>query len=218
MNHYLKTTYLGLDLPHPMVLGASPLVDELDKVREIEDAGFAALVMHSLFEEQFSADEAGVAAHVDQHRHSFHEATSYFPESLDYTLGPDAYLNQIRKIKEIVSMPVIGSLNGRTLGGWVEFARDIEEAGADALELNLYFQPSGERDNPLKIEEEAIEVVRAVREQIRLPLAVKLSPFFTSLPWFVRRLEEAGADAVVLFNRFYQPDIDLETCETVPRL
>jgi dihydroorotate dehydrogenase (fumarate) len=218
MNDYLATEYLGLKLPHPIVVGASPLVQSLDQVRAIEDAGASALVMHSLFEEQVLADEAGVQAHVTRHGEAFAEAPSYFPAASDYALGPDDYLEQIRKIKEIVSMPVIGSLNGRTPGGWIDFARDIEAAGADALELNLYFQPTEAETTAAEIEAEAVEIVRAVRGHTQLPLSVKLSPYFTALPAFVRAIHEAGADGMVLFNRFYQPDIDIEELDTLPSL
>lgn len=206
----LKTKYLGLELPHPLIVGASPLVDHLDKVREIEDSGAAALVMHSLFEEQFDSEAAGEAAHILSHEESFGEATSLFPRFTSFTLEPDAYLERLAKIKEMVSMPVIGSLNGRTTGGWISYAADIEQAGADALELNLYFQPSSEAINPITVEDDAINVVKAVRDRVKIPVSVKISPYFTSVPYFVKRLVQAGADGVVLFNRFYQPDIDLE--------
>lgn len=218
MTVQLKTSYLGLSLKNPLIVGASPLVDYLSKVREIEDSGAAAIVMHSLFEEQMESMAAGTEAHLSSHEETYAEATSYFPSGVDFALGPERYLEQLRDIKETVSIPVIGSLNGRTPGGWTGFAADIEEAGADALELNLYFQPTDTETPAAVIESEAIAMVRAVRERISIPVAVKLSPFFTSLPHFARRIADAGAAAVVLFNRFYQPDIDIENLETVSKL
>lgn len=214
----LETSYLGLALKHPLIAGASPLVDYLDKVRELEDAGAAAIVMHSLFEEQVVRSADGADAHMHSHEEAFAEATSYFPSDLDFALGPDTYLDQIARIKEAVSIPLIGSLNGRTPGGWTDFADDIEAAGADALELNLYFQPTESETSAADIEDEAIGIVEAVCRRVSIPVAVKLSPFFTSLPHFVRRLAGAGAGTVVLFNRFYQPDIDIENLETVSKL
>ncbi len=218
MSVQLQTTYLGLELKHPLIAGASPLVDQLPKVRQIEDAGAAAIVMHSLFEEQFINSQEGAEANVYSHEESFAEATSYFPGELDFALGPDTYLERIREIKEIVSVPVIGSLNGRTPSGWIRFAADIESAGADALELNLYFQPTTSEASPEELETDAAETVQSVCQQVCIPVAVKLSPYFSSLPHFVRRLEKAGAKAIVLFNRFYQPDIDIVNLETVPAL
>jgi len=214
----LKTTYLGLPLKHPLIMGASPLVDQLSTVRELEEVGAAAIVMHSLFEEQIIAGVEGAEAHIHSHEDAFGEATSYFTSSADYALGADIYLDRIAEIKEAVSIPVIGSLNGRTPSGWTDFAADIESAGADALELNLYFQPSESETSPDELEAEAAGIVESVCNKISIPVAVKISPFFTSVPHFVRRLEKAGAKAVVLFNRFYQPDIDIENLETCPTL
>lgn len=218
MSVKLNSSYLGLSLKNPLIVGASPLVDYLSKVREVEDAGAAAIVMHSLFEEQVDSTAAGTDAHLHSHEESFAEATSYFPDGVDFALGPDRYLEQIRDIKETVSIPVIGSLNGRTQGGWLGFAEDIEAAGADALELNLYFQPTDTETPAAVIESESIAIIRAVHEKVSLPISVKLSPYFTSLPHFVRRIAVAGAKSVVLFNRFYQPDIDIENLETVSSL
>lgn len=214
----LKTSYLGLPLRNPLVVGASPMVDSLATVLELEEAGAAAVVMHSLFEEQVVAGEAGAEAHLHSHEEAFAEATSYFPSEVEFTLGPDTYLEQIAKLKERLSIPVVGSLNGRTPGGWTGYAAEIESAGADALELNLYFQPTATEDSAARIEDEAVGIVESVCGSVGLPVAVKLSPFFTSLPHFVRRLSEAGAAAVVVFNRFYQPDIDIEKLETVSSL
>jgi len=214
----LKTNYLGLALKHPLIVGASPFVDQLPKVRELEDAGAAAIVMHSLFEEQIVDSYEGAEADLYSHEESFAEATSYFPDNLDFALGPDTYLERIAEIKKIVSIPVIGSLNGRTPSGWTEFAADIERAGADALELNLYFQPTDSEQSAESLEADAATTVQSVCEHVSIPVAVKLSPFFSSLPHFVRRMETAGAKAVVLFNRFYQPDIDIVNLQTVPSL
>lgn len=218
MSVNLKTNYLGIELQHPLVVGASPLVDNLDRVREIEDAGAAALVMHSLFEEQILMDDLAEDSYVHGHEDTFAEATSYFPGSSAFALNPETYLERIQKIKEIVSMPVIGSLNGRTPSGWTDYAGDIEKAGADALELNLYFQPGLNIDHPAKIEEDAIKIVRSVCQRVKIPVSVKLSPYFTSLPHFAKLAAQAGAKGLVLFNRFYQPDIDIEELQTTPHL
>jgi dihydroorotate dehydrogenase (fumarate) len=214
----LKTTYLGFELPHPFVVGASPIAAKLDRVRQAEDAGAAALVMNSLFEEQILHHEAGLQQHVYSHEESYAEATSYFPSPEDFHLGPDEYLERIREIKQAVDIPVIASLNGTNLGTWMEYAKYMEEAGADALELNLYYQPRSDEETCEQVEGGLIEIVEKVRQSVKLPLAVKLSPFFSSLPCFVKRVEEKGANAVVLFNRFYQPDIDIENLEAVPSL
>ncbi len=213
-----STRYLGLKLSHPLVVGASPLVDNLDRVREIEDAGAAAIVMHSLFEEQILMDNLSEETYIEGYAESFSEATSYFPGASSFALNPETYLTRIQKIKEMVSMPVIGSLNGKTPSGWTDYARDIESAGADALELNLYSTPTLDETDPNTVEASMVSIVRAVCEQVKIPVAVKLSPYITSLPHFIRQLEGAGANAVVLFNRFYQPDIDIEELETVPSL
>ncbi len=214
----LSTTYLKLRLPHPLMPGASPLVDDLDTVKRLEDAGAAAIVMHSLFEEQIKREEVGTLFAMEEHAESFAEATSYFPDPDEFTLGPEEYLAQIRKIKETVSIPVIGSLNGTTLGGWLRYAHLIEQAGADALELNVYFMATQESESAEKIERRILEMLRAVKKSVRIPVAVKLSPYFSALAHFASELEDAGADGLVLFNRFYQPDIDPEQLEVVPTL
>ena len=214
----LQTRYLGLDLKNPLIVGASPLGDRIDRVRQIEDAGASALILHSLFEEQILVDHLAEEHYVHGNEESYSEATSYFPASSDFSLNTETYLTHLEKIKKTVSIPVIGSLNGRTTLGWTDYAGEIEGAGADALELNLYFQPTVSETGPGAIEAEALEIVRAVREAVRIPVAVKISPYFTSLPHFVRQLETAGADGVVIFNRFYQPDIDIDELETAPHL
>jgi dihydroorotate dehydrogenase (fumarate) len=206
----LSTTYLGLKLPHPLMPGASPLVDELDTVRKLEDAGASAIVMHSVFEEQIAREQVSHFVHTESHGQSFAEALTYFPSPESFHLGPEDYLEHLRKVKGAVSVPVIGSLNGTTGGGWLDYARLIEQAGADALELNVYFLGSNADEAGASVEERTVQMVQAVRKAVRIPVAVKLSPYYTSLAHFAKRLDEAGADGLVLFNRFYQPDIDVE--------
>ncbi len=214
----LSTEYLGLKLAHPLVAGASPMVDHIDQVRRLEDAGVAAIVMHSLFEEQIRAFEDALESYIVSHEENFAEATTYFPRTIDFALGPDQYLAQLQKIKETVDVPVVASLNGLNLGGWIEYATQMESAGADALELNLYQVPTELEDTESQVLENLLEVVSVVRQAVRIPLAVKLSPFFTALPNFARRLQAMGVNGLVLFNRFYQPDIDVENLEMRPRL
>lgn len=206
----LETTYLGLALPHPFVSGASPLVDEIDTVRRLEDAGAAAIVMNSLFEEQITHEEMSAFFATELHGESSPEARSYFPDSSPLGRGPDNYLEHLRRVREAVAVPVIGSLNGSTPGGWLDYARLMEEAGADALELNVYALATDPWRSAAEIEDDTVEMVGAVRDALEIPLAVKLSPFYTSLAHFAERLVDAGADGLVLFNRFYQPDIDIE--------
>jgi dihydroorotate dehydrogenase (fumarate) len=214
----LSTTYLGLELPHPFVPGASPLADDLDMVRKLEDAGAAAIVMRSLFEEQLVQEQIATDWSMALPADSFAEALSYLPDPESFRLGPGDYLEQLAGIKAAVGVPVVGSLNGTTLGGWLEYARLIEEAGADALELNVYRLAADADESGATIESQTLEMVRAVREKVEIPLAVKLSPFYTSLASFARQLDEAGADGLVLFNRFYQADVDPEELETVRTL
>lgn len=206
----LSTTWLGLALKHPLMVGASPLVDNLDTVRALEDAGASALTMHSLFEEQLVAEQLAAHRHFDGPAESFAEAQSWFPATGDFKLGPDAYLEQIRKVKAAVKVPVIGSLNGSTPGGWIRYAKLIEQAGASALELNLYSLAADPSQDAHAVERQQLEVVREVKKAVKVPLAVKLSPFYSSLPSFVRQLEAEGVAGLVLFNRLYQPDIDVE--------
>ncbi len=214
----LSTTYLGLELPHPFVSGASPLADDLDTVRRLEDAGAAAIVMRSLFEEQLVQEQVATDWHMEAPADSFAEALSYLPDPETFQLGPGEYLEHLARIKEAVAIPVIGSLNGTTLGGWLEYARLIEEAGADALELNVYRLAADPDESGEAIERQTMDMVRAVRAGIEIPLAVKLSPFYTALANFARRLDESGADGLVLFNRFYQADVDPEELEAVRTL
>ncbi len=214
----LATRYLGMDLDNPLVPSASPLSRDLGTIRALEDAGAAAVVLFSLFEEEIDANEEAMELFTSLGAESFAEALDYFPKSGPYTRGGDDYLDHLRKVKEAVEIPVIASLNGMTPGGWVRYAALMEEAGADALELNVYFMSTDPTVSAAEVEERYLEIVRRVRAQVRIPLSVKLSPWFSSLPHMAARLVEAGADGLVLFNRFYQPDIDLEALEVTPAL
>ncbi len=214
----LSTRYLGLDLPHPLMVGASPLVDEMDTVRRLEDAGCAAIVMHSLFEEQITREQLGTEMDMELHADSFAEALSYFPQPQEYRLGPEQYLEQIRRIKGAVKVPVIGSLNGTTPAGWLNYAKLIEQAGADALELNVYYLATQAWETSDGVERRTLESIKTVKGSVKIPVSVKLSPFYSSLANFAKQLADAGADGLVLFNRFYQPDIDVEELEVVPSL
>jgi dihydroorotate dehydrogenase (fumarate) len=214
----LETNYLGLKLKHPLIAGASPLSDDIGKVRALEDGGAAAITMYSLFEEQITQNVVGSDAHIGAYENSFAEAASYFPEVSLLERGVDAYLEQLEKVKAAVDIPVIGSLNGTREGEWVQYASLIEGAGAAALELNLYFLATEIEESAQDIEDRCIRIVEGVCEQISIPLAVKLSPNFTALPNFAKRLAGAGADGLVLFNRFYQPDIDIDELEVKPSL
>jgi dihydroorotate dehydrogenase (fumarate) len=214
----LSTRYLGLDLAHPLMCGASPLVDRLDLVKRLEDAGTAAITMHSLFEEQIAMEQRATAHHMDVHAESFAEALSYFPNPSDYNLGPDEYLEQIRRIKAMVDVPVIASLNGATGRGWVDYSRMMEQAGADAIELNVYYLATDPDEAGSVIEDRVVSIARSVKNAVQMPVAVKLSPYFSSMANLAKQLEGAGVDGLVLFNRFYQPDIDVEALEVAPRL
>lgn len=209
----LSVRYLGLDLPHPLIAGASPLADHLDTVRRLEDAGASAIVLRSLFEEQILREQVSAFQHSETHEESFAEALTYFPTPQTFVFGPDEYLEHLRRVKVAVNIPVIASLNGATPGGWLNYPPLIEGAGADALELNLYRLAFDHFLTGHELEHEAVNVVREVRRTVRIPIAVKLSPFYSSLAQFAGQLDQAGADGLVLFNRFYQPDIDPETLE-----
>lgn len=209
----LSTNYMGFDLPHPLVPRASPLTDRLDDVKRLEDAGAPMIVMHSLFEEQIAREEIALNRSFDHSSESCAEALSYFPEPDDFALGPDNYLEQIRLIKTTVSVPVIASLNGVTPCGWIQYAKLIEEAGADGLEINLYEVVTDFDASATAVEDRLVEVVRTIREAVRIPLAVKLSPFFSSPGHFIKRIDELQVQGLVLFNRFYQPDLDIEELE-----
>jgi dihydroorotate dehydrogenase (fumarate) len=198
--------------------GASPLVDRLDLVKRLEDAGASAITMHSLFEEQIAMEQRATFRHIESVAESYAEALSYFPNPEDYNLGTDQYLEQIQRIKSMVAVPVIASLNGATGRGWIEYARLIEQAGADALELNVYFMATDPAQTGAAIEGRVLEIVTSVKDALRIPVAIKLSPFFSSMAHFAWQLDEAGIDGLVVFNRFYQPDIDVEALEVAPRL
>jgi dihydroorotate dehydrogenase (fumarate) len=206
----LSTQYLGMRLPHPLVAGASPLSDDLDGVRRLEDAGAAAIVLRSLFEEQITREQMAEFMNLDFPGESFAEAISYFPSPNAFALGPVQYLEHLRRAKDAVNIPIVASLNGATPGGWIEYARLMAEAGADALELNLYRIATDPDTTSADIERQAVDTVRAVKQSVTIPVAVKLSSFYSALAHLARELDGAGADGLVLFNRFYQPDIDPE--------
>jgi len=214
----LATTYLGMHLPHPFVSGASPLADDLDGVKRLEDAGAAAIVMRSLFEEQITREQIATFIHTEAHGESYAEALCYFPSPERFALGSEDYVAHLVRIKQAVACPVIASLNGTTLGGWLSYAQVLEQAGADALELNVYGIPADFELSSAAVERSTIDLLREVKRTIHIPVAVKLSPFYTALPQFARALDDAGADGLVLFNRFYQPDIDPDSLAAVPRL
>ncbi len=214
----LSTTYLGLKLKNPVVASSSPLTQKPDTAKELEAAGVSAIIMHSLFEEQIIQDSFKLHADLERTSEVSAEAMDYLPTWGQYSVGPESYLNTLSKIRREVKIPVFGSLNGISTGGWVEYAQRIQDAGADALELNIYFLATDPNLTGMELEERYITLVRDIRKQVSIPLAVKLSPFISALPNFARRLTEAGADGLVLFNRFYQPDFDLEELEVVPNL
>ena len=205
----LKTNYLGLPLRTPLVASASPLSQELDGIRHLEDAGASAIVLYSLFEEQLRQDSIELEYHLAEGTDSFAEASSFFPQPNEFHVGPEGYLNHIRRAKEAVAVPVIASLNGSTLGGWANYARQIEQAGADAIECNIYFIPTDAQISGAEIEKTYIDILREVKASVRIPVAVKVSPFFSNLAHMAKQLDQAGANALVLFNRFlstgYQP-------------
>ncbi|HAT10046.1 MAG TPA: dihydroorotate dehydrogenase-like protein [Planctomycetes bacterium] len=209
----LSTTYLGFKLAHPFVPGASPVVNDLGAVRALEDAGAPMIVMPSLFEEQITAESRAADFAHAQGADSFAEATSYLPGADDYRLGTDEYLEQIRRIKAAVRVPVVASLNGVTPGGWTDYARLVEQAGADALELNLYEVAMDPEESAAQVEDRLLTIVKSVRASVKVPLAVKVSPYYTSFAHLAKRIEEAGANGLVVFNRFFQPDIDIENQE-----
>lgn len=214
----LTTTYLGLTLKNPIVPSASPLSENISGIRHMEDVGASAVVLYSLFEEQINAESHQLDHYLSYGVDSYAEATSYFPETEITRIGPDDYLNLVRQAKEAVGIPIIGSLNGVSTGGWTSYAREIEQAGADALELNLYYIPTETDMLGAEVEQMYLTVVEEVKKSISIPLAVKLSPYFSSTANMASRFAEVGADALVLFNRFYQPDFDLESLEVVPNL
>ena len=214
----LRTTYLGLDLLNPLVVSPSPLCQDLGRIRQMEDAGAGAVVLHSLFEEQITLESFLLDRDLSDGTESFPEALTYLPDLHGYNLGPDAYVEHVRKAKEAVSIPVIGSLNGVSTGGWLRYAQAIEEAGADALELNIYLVASDPDRSGGEIEDQYVELVRDVVASVRIPVAVKLGHHFSAFGHFARRLVDEGAHGLVLFNRFYQPDLDIAELDVVPTL
>lgn len=212
----LSTTYMGLKLKNPLVPSASPLSKTLDGIKKLEDAGAAAVVLYSLFEEQIAFEQEELNYFLDRGTGSFAEALSYFPEVGEYNLGPEEYLNHIRRAKEATSIPIIASLNGVSAGGWIDYAKKMQEAGADALELNIYFLATDPNQEGRKVENQYRIILNAVKSNVTIPVAVKLHPFFSSLARMAKELDDDGADGLVLFNRFYQPDLDLENLEVVP--
>jgi dihydroorotate dehydrogenase (fumarate) len=214
----LTTTYLGLTLKNPLVASASPVCDSLDKIRRLEDHGIAAVVLPSLFEEQLRLESETLDEDLFRGADSFAESLNYFPDLTTYNLGPEGYLELIRKAKASVSLPIIGSLNGVSAGGWIRYAREMEQAGADAIELNLYSIVTDPELTAGDVERSYTELVREVKQSVGVPVAVKLSPFFSAPANIAKLLDRAGANALVLFNRFYQPDLDLELLEVVPNL
>lgn len=214
----LTSRWLGLTLRSPLVMSPSPLGEDLDAIRRAEDAGAGAVVLPSLFEEQLVVESADLDRQLSHGAHSHPEADSYFPEMPGFQLGPDAYLDHLRRAKAAVDMPVIASLNGISSGGWIEYARQIEDAGADALELNVYYVATDLDRSGADVEHRYVELVRDVRREVGIPVAVKLGPYFSAFAHFAQRLDQAGADGLVLFNRFYQPDLDIEQLEVVPNL
>jgi len=214
----LKTKYLGLELKNPVVASASPLSQEVDNVKKLEDAGVSAVVAYSLFEEQISHESGELDHFLSHHAESHAEATSYFPEPEEFVTGPYEYLDHIANLKKAVDIPIIGSLNGVSAGGWVDYAKSIQDAGADALELNIYYVATDPNLTGQEVEDMYIETIEAVKKNLSIPVAVKLGPFFTAFANFAKRVDNAGADGLVLFNRFYQPDFDLEKFEVVPNI
>jgi dihydroorotate dehydrogenase (fumarate) len=214
----LTTTYLGLKLKNPLVASPSPLSEKVENVKRMEEAGISAVILYSLFEEQIIHESLELDHFLNRGTESFAEALTYFPDVGRYTLAPEKYIHTLEKTKLAVNIPVMGSLNGVSTGGWIEYGRKIQDAGADALELNLYYLPTDLSITASQLEDNYIKLVSDMRASIRIPLAIKLAPFFTALPNFANRLVEAGADGLVLFNRFYQPDLDLENLEVVPNL
>lgn len=214
----LATTYMGLKLKNPLVPSAGPLTSRVDSIRELEDAGASAVVLHSLFEEQISHEAAELNHLTTQGTESFAESLTYFPDTEDYRLGPDEYLEHIRKAKLAVEIPVIASLNGVTVGGWVDYAQKLEQAGADGIELNVYYIATDPTLHAPDVENRYVQILKAVKSHVRIPIAMKLSPYFSATAAMAKRLDEAGANGLVLFNRFYQPDIDLDNLEVRPDL
>ena len=214
----LSTTYLGLKLKNPLVPSSSPLMQSVDSIKRMEDAGASAVVLHSLFEEQIVSDGLHLDQMLDQGTYSFAEALTTFPEMQSYNMGPDGYLTHIQKVKQAVGIPVIGSLNGVSTGRWIDYAKKIQEAGADALELNMYYLAADTGSSCTEVEKMQVDLLRAIKANLRIPVAVKLGASYTAFANFARQLDQAGANGMVIFNRFYQPDFDLDNLEVVSNL
>ena len=214
----LRTTYMGMELKHPLVVSASPLAGSVANIKRLEDAGASAVVLFSLFEEQLKHDSAAMEHLMTAGTESFAESLSYFPEVDDYTVGPDTYLDLLRRSSAAVDIPVIGSLNGITNTGWIEYAQLMQQAGARGIELNIYYIPADLTTSGREVEDRYLDIVKAVKAAVTVPVAVKLSPFFSAIGSMAKSLDDAGADALVLFNRFYQPDFDLDRLEVAPNL
>lgn len=214
----LTSKYLGMKLRNPLVVSASPISKEIDNIKKAEDAGAAAVVLYSLFEEQLILEQKEIFYHTTQHNEITPEASSYFPEPDEYKLGPEEYLEHIAKAKSAVRIPIIASLNGKTEGGWTEYAKKMQQAGADAIELNIYNIPTDTELSSEAVENTYLNILKAVKSAVSIPVALKLSPFFTNMAYMAKRFDEVGADAIVLFNRFYQPDINLNELEVHPSI
>jgi dihydroorotate dehydrogenase (fumarate) len=214
----LTTKYLGLKLRSPLVVSASPMSEDIDNLKRMEDAGAAAVVLYSLFEEQLRQDRAELVHNLEQGTESFAEALSYFPEPDDFRLGPEEYLKHVAAAKKATRIPIIASLNGSSEGGWTDYAKKIQQAGADALELNIYYIPTDMNLTGTEVEMNYLDILKAVKAHVTIPVAVKLSPFFSNFANMAKRLDQAGANGLVLFNRFYQPDIELESLEVKPNI
>jgi dihydroorotate dehydrogenase (fumarate) len=214
----LQTKYLGLNLKSPFVLSASPIGENIDNLKKLDELGIGAVVLHSLFEEQLKDEQYELDYHLTHGTESFAEAQSFFPNYDEFKLGPEEYLNHIHKVKSSISAPVIASLNGTTIGGWTQYAKNMQDAGADAIELNIYNIPTDLSLTSKAIEEAYVEILREVKSVINIPVAVKLSPYFTSLANIIKRFDDAGVNGFVLFNRFYQPDLNIQTYEVEPKV
>ena len=214
----LSTTYMGLKLSNPLVVSASPLSEDIGRIRQMEDCGAAAVVLWSLFEEQIEHEARELDYYLQYGTERFAESLTYFPKPAEFKLGPEAYLDHVAEAKKAVDIPIIASLNGISTGGWISYARKIEQAGADALELNVYYIPTDPKLAGEQVEDVYVSILKTVKASVTIPVAMKLSPYFSSMAGMARRLDEAGADALVLFNRFYQPDIDIENLRVAPRL
>jgi dihydroorotate dehydrogenase (fumarate) len=214
----LTTRYLGMNLRTPLVPSASPLSDELDNIKRMEDAGASAVVLHSLFEEQMKSEQEAMQYHLMYGTDSFPESLTFFPKPSEFITGPEEYAGAIRKAKDAVRIPIIASLNGAAIGGWIDYARKIQQAGADAIELNVYSIPTEMDRTSLEVEQTYIDIVKAVKSVVNIPVAIKLSPFFSNMANMAKKLDQAGVNGLVLFNRFYQPDINLAEMEVQPSI